>query len=88
MKTEYKYCKNDCSCIHRRACARWIYNYSYLKFHETIEDKNTSYINEEKCIPNLFDINCKNDYKYLDRYRLSNGEEFKTKETNDKITKS
>ena len=76
MKTDYKYCKNEGSCIHRRACARWIYNYPYLKFHETIEDENTSYVDELKCIPNLFDINCTNSYEYLDRYRLSNGEEF------------
>lgn len=77
MKEDYKFCKNDGSCLHRRGCSRWIYNYPYLKFHETIEDDNTSYINEEKCIPNLFDINCTNSYEYLDRYRLSNGEEFK-----------
>lgn len=77
MKTDYKYCKNEGSCIHRRGCLRWIYNYPYLKFHEILEDDNTSYINEEKCIPNLFDINCTNSYDYLDRYRLSNGEELK-----------
>ena len=48
----------------------------FFKFIEIKEDENTSYINEEKCIPNLFDINCKNNYKYLDRYRLSTGEDF------------
>ena len=58
MSKKYKYCKNEGSCIHRRACAKWIYNYPYLKFHEIIEDENTSYVDEEKCVPNLFDINC------------------------------
>lgn len=76
MKTDYKYCKNKGSCVHRRGCLRWVYNFSYLKFHKTIEDKNTSYVDELKCIPNLFDINCTNSYEYLDRYRLSKGEEF------------
>ena len=77
MKTDYTYCLNQDTCIHRRGCMRWVGNYNE---DEVIEESNTNiigYIDESKCIPNLKDVDCENDYGMLDRFRLSTGEPFK-----------
>lgn len=74
MKSDYTYCLNKRTCIHRRGCKRWIGNYSDKEVHKlyTICLFVTE-VDETKCIPNLKDISCENDYHFLDRFRSSVG---------------
>lgn len=75
MKTDYSYCLNKDTCIHRRGCKRWVGNYSDEEVKELYtESRFVSEIDDKKCIPNLSDIECENDYEFLDRFRLSSGE--------------
>lgn len=79
MKTDYMYCLNqDESCIHRRGCKRWIGNYTDEEMRELYtKDRFVSEVDESKCIPNYKDKDCQNNFEFLDRFRLSDGSNFK-----------
>lgn len=78
MKTNYTYCINKDTCIHRRGCKRWVGNYTK---EEAIEESNNNingYIDDYDCIHEDFDYdNVKYPYDMLDRFRLSDGTDFK-----------
>ena len=82
MITDYAYCLNQDSCIHRRGCKRWIGNYSN---DEAINESNSNrigYIDDEECIRDE-DLEDKygnwipTAYSMLDRFRYSDGTEMK-----------
>ncbi len=72
MKTDYAYCLNEYTCIHRRGCRRWIGNYTEQQNKALVATGREQYINDEDCIPS--DEACENNYGLLDRFRLSNKE--------------
>lgn len=76
MNSDYSYCVNEDTCIHRRGCRRWICNYNSDDVKE-LYTKNifVDEIDHTKCIPNYKDVNCTNDFQFLDRFRLSDGSE-------------
>ncbi len=74
MNLDYSYCLNDDTCIHRRGCKRWIGNYTDNQIKELYESSRfIAEIDDTKCIPNLSDVDCENDYGLLDRFRSSVG---------------
>jgi len=77
MKTDYAYCLDEHTCIHRRGCRRWIGNYPNEEVKELTNSNRDEYINDKDCVPNYSDVNCENDFDMLDRYRLSDGSEMK-----------
>jgi hypothetical protein len=83
MKTDYTYCANEDTCLHRRACLRWLGNYSDEEVKELYtENSFVDEVDDTKCVPNYKDINCTNDFHFLDRFRLSDGSEFKNRYSN------
>jgi hypothetical protein len=82
MKLDYSYCLNQNlqTCIHRRACKRFVGNYTDEEVAELFNSKRDSYINDEDCKPNYQDKDCENSFAFLDRFRFSDGSEFKDKE--------
>lgn len=71
MTTDYLYCLDQDTCIHRYGCLRWVGNYSE---DEVIEESTINlhgYVDTTHCIPNLSDISCTNCYDLLDRFRDS-----------------
>lgn len=75
MKNDYIYCQST-TCIHRRGCRRSLGNYSEAEVKELYT--NNRFIDEvdtTKCIPNYMDVDCENDYHFLDRFRYSDGRE-------------
>jgi len=78
MKTDYAYCLNEGTCIHRRGCLRWVGNYTNEEVKELVCTGRDQYVNDEDCRPDYSktDFPDKN-YDLLDRFRLSNGEDFK-----------
>jgi hypothetical protein len=83
MKTDYAYCLNKDSCIHRRGCKRWVGNYTE---EEAINESNNNiygYINDYDCINGeVIEMDVTGEplympYIYLDRFRLSDGSEIK-----------
>ena len=68
MKLDYSYCLNKDSCIHRRGCKRWIGNYTDEEAI-FVADNVFEYIDDKSCMKNRFNL--------LDRFRLSDGEDFK-----------
>lgn len=79
MNKDYAYCINQSTCLHRRGCLAWLGNYSEQEA-EDILDNCYEYIDDTKCIPDLKDVNCTNDYGFLDRFRYSDGTEMENKE--------
>ncbi len=77
MKTDYAYCLNEYTCIHRHGCRRYLGNYPATEVKALVATGRDQYINDEDCIPNLSDVDCENDYGLLDRFRFSTGEEMK-----------
>jgi len=78
MKTDYTYCLNKNTCIHRRGCKRWVGNYTDKEVKELYTlVQFVEEVDETKCIPNYEDVNCDNCFNFLDRFRLSDGSEFK-----------
>ena len=78
MKNDYVYCVNNGSCIHRRGCRRWIGNYTDREVHELYtKNRFVNEVDESKCIPDYSDVNCDNSFIMLDRFRFSDGTEFK-----------
>ena len=76
MNLDYAYCLSI-DCIHRRGCLRNLCNYSDDEIKELYtKSRFVSEIDYKKCIPNYKDINCDNDFHFLDRFRLSDGSEF------------
>lgn len=76
MKTDYSYCLNQDTCIHRRGCKRWVGNYPE---EEVIELSNTGrdeYIDDKDCLPNYKDVNCEKSFDLLDRFRDSDGSDY------------
>ena len=67
MNTDYTYCMNDDTCIHRRGCKRWVGNYTDSECKELCNAKYDLYIYDRICI--------KNKYNMLDRFRNSDGSE-------------
>ena len=83
MKTDYTYCANQDTCIHRRGCKRWVGNYPSEVVKEFYtQNRFVDEVDDAKCVPNYKDINCINDFHFLDRFRLSDGSEFKNGFTN------
>jgi len=77
MKTDYTYCTST-DCIHRRGCKRALWNYSDDEVKELYtKSRFVDEIDYSDCIPNYSDVNCTNDFHFLDRYRLSDGSELK-----------
>lgn len=78
MNKDYTYCLDENKCIHRRDCKRWIGNYLDDEVKKLYADN--IFIDEvdfTKCIPNYKDNDCTNNFKFLDRFRFSDGSEFK-----------
>ena len=75
-KNDYIYCLNSGSCIHRRGCRRWVGNYSFEDENKIKAMLNLK-VNESGCISNFSDVNCDNSFIMLDRFRFSDGTEFK-----------
>ena len=70
MKTDYAYCTNENTCIHRRGCKRWIGNYED-NYIEEIKHR-LEFLDDAYCldsIPYPFDS--------LDRFRNSDGSKIK-----------
>lgn len=70
MKTDYAYCLNKNTCIHRRGCKRWIGNYKDEEVEELRQGGRAEFLDDAYCInsvPHKFDN--------LDRFRLSDGSE-------------
>jgi hypothetical protein len=77
MKTDYTYCANKGTCLHRRACLRWLGNYSDEEVKELMNNHRAEFLDDGYCmdsVPYPFDA--------LDRFRLSDGSEFKNGFTN------
>lgn len=78
MNKDYTYCISD-NCIHRRGCKRNLINYTEQEVKELYtENRFILEVDYNKCIPNLKDINCENNYGLLDRFRYSDGTPLKT----------
>lgn len=76
MNKDYSYCANEDTCIHRRGCKRWLGNYESEEVKELYTiTRFVDEVDESKCIPNYEDVHCENDFHFLDRFRLSTGEE-------------
>ena len=74
MNQDYKYCTNEHTCLHRRGCKRWVGNYSDDEVKELYtESRFVNEIDFTKCIPDYSNIDCDNDYNFLDRFRNSDG---------------
>ena len=70
MKTDYSYCLNKDTCVHRLGCKRWIGNYEDEAVKELKESGRDEYVDDAYCLddtPYRFDC--------LDRFRLSDGRE-------------
>ena len=76
MKTDYSYCLVETECIHRRGCKRWIGNYDIEDRMNLYGHKRSSFMDFKDCIPDYSNVDCKNDFAFLDRFRLSTGEDF------------
>ena len=79
IRSGYIFCMNDDSCLHRIGCRRFVGNYDE-ETQNFIEANAIKTVDESKCIPNLKDIDCENNYGMLDRFRYSTGEEFITED--------
>jgi len=78
MNQDYMYCINKDTCIHRRGCKRWIGNYSDKEVKKLYtENRFVSEVDDTQCVPNYKDEACENNFKFLDRFRFSNGSEMK-----------
>ena len=78
MNTDYAYCLNEGSCIHRRGCRRWLGHYTEQEKKELVDTGRDQYINDEDCRPDHSNTHFPDkNYDLLDRFRLSNGEDFK-----------
>ncbi len=76
MKTDYAYCSNKGTCIHRRGCRRWVGNYPDEEVKELVNTNRAEYINDEDCLPDYSNTDFpSNNFDLLDRFRLSSGEE-------------
>ena len=77
MNTDYTYCLNEGTCIHRRGCKRWIGNYSDDEAIELANSYRDKYIDDSDCINshNVYDNIM--PYFMLDRFRNSGGSEIK-----------
>jgi len=73
MKKDYAYCLNKGSCIHRRGCKRWLGNYNYEEVKECSDAEIFYEVNDKECVPNYKDVDCKNGFGMLDRFRFSDG---------------
>lgn len=69
MKTDYTYCLNQDTCIHRKGCKRWVGNYPDEEVKELSNTGRDEYIDDSLCL----DIDDK--FNLLDRFRLSDGGE-------------
>jgi len=77
MKKDYAYCLNKGSCIHRRGCRRWLNNYNDKEVKECRGSEIFYEVNDKECVPNYKDVDCKNDFGMLDRFRFSDGSEIR-----------
>lgn len=73
MKTDYAYCLDKGTCIHRRDCRRWVGNYTDKERKDMANTNRGQYINDGDCVPDYSDVNCTNDFSELDRFRNSDG---------------
>ncbi|MCD6433571.1 MAG: hypothetical protein J7L21_05980, partial [Sulfurimonas sp.] len=59
-------------------CKRWLSNYTHAEVKELyMASRFIEEIDPARCVPNYKDINCENSFNFLDRFRLSDGREFK-----------
>ena len=78
MKPDYTYCNNENTCIHRRGCKRWIGNYSDDEVKELYtESRFIDEVDDEDCINSNSVYDNVMPYFMLDRFRLSDGSNFK-----------
>lgn len=77
MNKDYSYCLVKGRCSHRRGCKRWIGNYTGEEVRKLYTDSRfIDEIDFKECIPYFSDMNCENNFIFLDRFRLSTGEDF------------
>jgi hypothetical protein len=77
MRTDYAYCLNQDSCIHRRGCKRWIGNYTEGEIKDLYTIRRiVREVNSKECIRDDEDDG-KIGFNMLDRFRLSDGTEMK-----------
>jgi len=75
MITDYAYCQNEGTCIHRRGCRRWTGNYPDEEVKELACTGRDQYVNDADCLPDYSNTDFPDkSYDLLDRFRLSNGE--------------
>ncbi len=78
MKTDYAYCLNEGTCIHRFGCRRHLGNYKEQEIKALVATGRDQYINDEDCLPDYSNTDFPdNNYELLDRFRSSNREELK-----------
>lgn len=78
MKTNYTYCINKDTCIHRRGCKRWVGNNTDEEVKELYtENKFVDEVDDEDCMNshNVYDNVM--PFFMLDRFRYSDGTDFK-----------
>ena len=68
MKTDYTYCLNQDTCIHRRGCRRWVGNYSNEQAKELANSCRDEYIVDKDCMESE-----PMPFALLDRFRGSDG---------------
>lgn len=76
MKTDYTYCLNEDTCIHRFGCKRWIGNYTEKEVIELTNTRRDEYLDDEECMREDYEYdNVKHPFDMLDRFRNSDGSE-------------
>ncbi|MCK5537590.1 MAG: hypothetical protein KAI79_12240 [Bacteroidales bacterium] len=50
MITDYAYCLNKDTCLHRQGCKRWIGNYTNDEAKELCNTGRDEYVNDAECI--------------------------------------
>lgn len=78
MKTDYTYCNNVGTCIHRRGCKRWVGNYPENEVRKLYTEHGfLPEVDDEDCMLEDYEYdNVKHAYDMLDRFRYSDGTEF------------
>lgn len=78
MTTDYAYCLNQDTCIHRRGCKRWVGNYEEEAVKELSNSGRDEYVDDINCMrEDIENDNVKYPFDMLDRFRGSDGSELK-----------
>jgi hypothetical protein len=75
MRTDYIYCANENSCIHRGGCKRWLGNYTDEAVKELYtQSRFVEEVDDIECMREDYEYdNVKSPYDMLERLRHSDG---------------